>query len=146
MTNSIPTAGPETTGCMVTMMASTTRTSWMANNAIPDSIIMNTTFRSLEPSVEPNEPNARSTEVGLNSKNTLRIFNTIKPVVRAFTTIVVAKPASLNVFPQGAITRSRSCSAFVAPSAANHIARGDKLKSAFQMEIDLLTYVCDCQE
>ena len=61
---------------------STTRTSWMANNAMPDSIIMNMICRSLVP---PVGPKVLSTEVGLTSRNTLRILNTIKPVIRVFT-------------------------------------------------------------
>ena len=69
----------------------TMRTSWMANNVIPDSIIMNMICRSLVPPVELNEPNVRSTEVGLTSKNTLRILNTIMPVTRVFTVIDAAK-------------------------------------------------------
>ena len=103
MTNSIPTHGPvipENTVC-IARLVSTTRTSWMANNAIPDSIIMNITCRSLLPPVELNEPNVCSTEVGLNSKNTWRILNTIKPVTRAFTAMDMAKPVRINVFSQG---------------------------------------------
>ena len=64
---------------------STTRTSWMANNAIPDSIIMNMTDRSLVLPVA-SEPSA-----GLTSKNTFRILNTIKVVTRAFTAMDKAK-------------------------------------------------------
>ena len=69
---------------------STTRTSWMANNAIPDSIIMNMTCRSLVPPVEPKD---RSTEItaALTSKNTSRILNTIKPVTRVFTAMDKAR-------------------------------------------------------
>ena len=64
---------------------STTRTCWMANNAIPDSIIMNMTDRSLVPPVAT-EPSAT-----LTSKNTFRILNTIKVVTRAFTAMDKAK-------------------------------------------------------
>jgi hypothetical protein len=107
MTNSIPTHGPvnpENTVC-IARLVSTTRTSWMANNAIPDSIIMNRICRSLEPPVELNEPNVRSTEVDLNSKNTLRIFKTIKQVIRAFTAMDVAKLVRVNVFSQGVLLK-----------------------------------------
>ena len=81
-------------------MVITTRTSWMANNAIPDSIIMNMICRSLGPPVELNKPNVRSTEVGLTSKNALRILNTIKPVTRAFTTTDMIKLVRFSVLPQ----------------------------------------------
>ena len=60
------------------------RRTWMANNAIPDSIIMNMICRSLVP---PVVPKVRSTEVALTSKNTVTILNTINPVTRAFTTM-----------------------------------------------------------
>ena len=125
----------------------TTRTSWMANNAIPDSIIMNMICRSLGPPVELNEPNVRSTEVGLTSnlKNTLRILNTIKPVTSAFTTMDAAKPVRVSVNPQTAI-KVLPFSIIFAPSDASQIARGDKLKSVYQTKIYSLTYVCDCQE
>ena len=83
-------------------LANTTRTSWMANNAIPDSIIINITCRSVVSSVELNVPNVRSTEVGLTPKNTLRILNTIKPVTKVFTAMDAAKPVRNNVNPQGA--------------------------------------------
>ena len=146
MTNCIPTNGPVNTveGVCNGRQESTTRTSWMAHNAIPDSIIMNMICRNLEPSVEPNEPNNRSTEVGFNSKNTLRILNTIMPVVRAFTTMDVAKPVMLNMSPQKTVIRW-PCSIFNAPSDAIQLARDDRLKTPSQIKIDLvLTYVCDC--
>ena len=125
----------------------TTRTSWMANNAIPDSIIMNMIWRSLVPPVEPNEPNVRSIEVAFTSKNTSRILNTIKPVARVFTAIDAAKPVRSNTLPQWT-TKSWPCIIASAPFVASQVARGDKLKSAYQMpvKIDWLTYVCDCQE
>ena len=76
--------------------ADTIRTSWMANNAIPDSIIMNMMCRNLLPSVEPK---VRSIEVGLTPV-TLRILNTIMPVIRAFTAMDAAKPVINTVFGQ----------------------------------------------
>ena len=127
------------------MLVITTRTSWMANNAIPDSIIMNMICRSLGPPVELNEPNVRSTEVALTSKNTLRILNTIKPVTRAFTTMDATKPVIISMFPQGAIKSSPS-SIIVAPSDASQVTISNKLKSTYQMKIYSLTYVYDCQE
>ena len=69
-------------------MTSTTRTSWVANNAIPDSITMNMTCWNF---VLPVEPKVRSIEVGLTSQYTLRILNTIKPVTRVFTVMDAAK-------------------------------------------------------
>ena len=126
-------------------LVNTTRTSWMANNAIPDSIIMNMICRSLGPPVELNEPHVCSTELALTSKNTLRILNTIKPVTRAFTTMDATKAVRVSVFPQGLIRISPSI-INNAPSDAVQVARGDKVKSTYQMEIDWLTYVCNCQE
>ena len=64
----------------------------MANNAIPDSIIMNMICRNLLP---PAEPKVCSTEVGLNPM-TLRNLNTIMPVTRVFTPIDVIKAVSNN--------------------------------------------------
>ena len=76
----------------------TIRTSWMANSAIPDSIIMNITCRNLVvPLVD--ESKVRSTEVGLTPV-ALRIRNTIMPVIRAFTAMDAAKPVINNVFGQ----------------------------------------------
>ena len=74
-------------------LESKTRSSWIANNAIPDSIIMNMACRSLVPPVDPN------LDVALTSKNTLRILNTIKPVTSAFTVKDATKPVRFNVFP-----------------------------------------------
>ena len=74
----------------------TKRISWMANNAIPDSIIMNMMCRNLLPSVEPK---VCSTEVGLTPV-ALRILNTIMPVIKAFTAMDAAKPVIDNVFGQ----------------------------------------------
>ena len=154
MLNSIPTTGAVSVvgAVCITRLVSKTRINWTANNAIPDSIIMNMICRSLKPSVEPNEPNFRSTEVGLDFKNTLRILNTIMPVIRAFTAMDVAKPVITKVFPQGAVKITSRPSCFTckcnAPSPAIQIARRrhDKLKSPYIMKIDLLTYICDCQE
>ena len=87
---------------------------------------MNMTCGSLGPSVELelNEPKVRSTEVGINSQFTLRILNTIKPVIRAFTAMDVAKPVRVNVLPQEAEER-KSCFIFTAPCDAIQVARGD---------------------
>ena len=103
----------------------------MANNAIPDSIIMNMICRSLGPPVDLNEPNVCWTEVALvTSKNTLRILNTIKPVIRAFTTVDAAKPVRASVSPQGA-PKTPPSSIIIVPFVASQVARGDKLKSAY---------------
>ena len=120
-----------------------TRTSWMANNPIPDSINMNMICWSLGPPVELNDP---TTEIALTSKNTSRILNTIKPVTRAFTTIDVTKPVRTRPIPQGALS-NLSSSNIVDPSDASQAARGDKLlKSSYQVKVYSLTYVCDCQK
>ena len=122
----------------------TTRASWMASNAIPDSIIMNIICWSLGPPVELNEPNVRSTEVALTSKNTLRILNTIKPVARAFTTMDAVKPVRVTVSPQRALKIS-PFSIIIGPSDASQVPRGYKLKSTYQVK-NSLTYICNCQE
>ena len=75
---------------------STIRTSWMANNAIPDSIIMNMICRNLLPSVEPK---VRSIEVGLTPV-ALRILITIMLVAKVFTAMDAAKPVINTVFGQ----------------------------------------------
>ena len=83
--------------------------------------------RSLVPPL-PSEPNDRSTEVGLTSKKTLRILNTIKPVTRVFTAMDATKAVRVVGYPQKA-TKSRPCSFVIAPRDACQVARGDKLKS-----------------
>ena len=110
----------------------TMQTSWIANKAIPDSIIMNMICRSVVPPVEVelNEPNVRSTEVGLITMNTLRILSTIKPVTRAFAARDAAKPVRTNVLPQGVI-EDWPCIIARAPFVASQVARGDKLKSNY---------------
>ena len=117
-------------------MESTMRTSWMANNAIPDSIIMNMTCRSLVP---PVEPKVCSTEVAvaLTSKNTMRILNTIKPVTRVFTAMDKTKLVRTTVFHQ-AVTNFWSCINITAPFCASQITRGNKLKSVYQTRIRLI--------
>ena len=68
----------------------TIRTSWMANNAIPDSIIINMICRySFLP----------PTKVGLTPV-AMRILNTIMPVTKVFTAMDAAKPVTNNVFGQ----------------------------------------------
>ena len=135
-------------GCIASLslrLPITTRASWMANNAIPDSMIMNVMCRSLGPPVEfNNDPNVCSTEVALTSKNTLRILNTIKPVTRAFTAMDAVNAVRTSVFPQ--VWVESTSSSIIAPFAANQVASGNKLKSAYQTKIYSLTYVCNCQE
>ena len=129
--------------CTSGRLVNTTRTSWMANNAIPDSITMNMICRSVV-SLEFNVPNVCSIKVGLTFKNTLRIFNTINPVTRAFTAMDAAKPVRITGNPQGALVIP-PCSNVAAPFDASQVARGYEFKSAYQMKIHLPTYVCDCQ-
>ena len=125
-------------------MESTMQTSWVTNNAIADSIIMNMTCRSLVP---PVEPKVRSTEVivALTSKNTLRILKTIKPVTRVFTAMDKVILVRDTVFIQTAL-KIWFCTNIFAPFFASQITRGNKLKLAYQMKIEWLTQVCDCQE
>ena len=107
-------------------MESTTRTSWMENNVIPDSIVMNMICRSLVP---PVEPKVRSTEVTvvLTSKNTLRILNTIKPVTKVFTVMDKARLVRVTLTPQSEV-KIWPCTNAIAPSGASQVARGDNLK------------------
>ena len=128
----------------IAKMESTRRTSWLTNNAIPDSIIMNMICRSLVFSVEPK---VRLTETALTSKNTLRILNTIKPVTRAFTAMDNGKLVRVTVIPQAGL-EYWPCTNVIAPFCASQVARDDKLKSAYQMKIawNWLTQGCDCQE
>ena len=111
----------------------TTRTSWMANNAIPDSIIMNMICRCLVCPVELNEPHTCSTEVALTSQNTLRILNTIKPVIRAFTTMDAAKAVRVSGSPQRNKLRANVIAPDDSLADASQVARDDKLKSAYQI-------------
>ena len=110
-------------------MESTTRTSWMANNAIPDSIMTNMTCRNLVPVV----PKTRSTEVllvaALTCKNTLRILNTIKPVIRAFTTMDTVKAVTVNAAPQIEVNIP-PCTNVIAACDTSQETRDDKLRSA----------------
>ena len=81
------------------IITSTTRTTWMANNAIPDSIIMKMMCRNSLPLVEPK---VCSIDVGLITLVTLRILNTIMPVTtgKVFTAMDVVKPVKNNAFGQ----------------------------------------------
>ena len=97
----------------------------MANNAIPDSVIMKMICRSLVP---PVVPKVRSTEVALTSKNTLRILNTINPVARALTAMVAVIAVKNTWFVQ-AVPQNDIDDVI-------QVTRGDKLKSAYQMKID----------
>ena len=131
MTKSTELGGRNCTG----RLESTTRTSWTANNAIPDSIITNTICPNLVP---PVEPKVRSTEVALRpltSKNTLRILNTIKPVTRVFTTIDATKPVRTTGSSQ-AVLEEWPCISVVEPADASQAARDNtKLKLVYQMKI-----------
>ena len=106
-----------------------TRTSWMANNAIPDSIIMNMICRNLLP---PVELKVRSTEVPGIALVTLRILNTIMPVTRVFTAMDAANPVINTVFGQAL----ELVLLFSLKAATSQVARGDNLKSACQIKID----------
>jgi hypothetical protein len=108
----------------------------MASNTIPDSIVKKITCRKLVP---PEVPKVRSTEVvaALISKNTLRILNTIKPVTKALTAMDRIKLVRVTGTPQE-LSTARPCTYVVAPgpSPASQVARGNRLKSAYQMRIE----------
>ena len=114
-------------------MKNTRRISWMANNAMPDSIMTNMTCRSLLP---PVESKVSSAKIGLTSKNTLRILKTIKPVTRAFTTMDAVRPVISITTPQWAIANS-PCTNIDAPSCPSQVARGDRLNSTYQMNLKI---------
>ena len=118
------------------MLIVTTRTNWMINNVMPDSIIMNKTFRSLLPPLvfEFNEPKVSSPETALTSKNTLRILYTIKPVTRAFTAMDAAKLVAITGGPQRASWNPALSSNIVAASDPNQVARDDKIEIGLSKE------------
>ena len=119
-------------------LVSTTRTSWMANNTMPDSIITNMICRSLVPPVdsELNEPNVCSTKVAFTSKNTVRILNTIKLVTRAFTTMDAAKDVKINLVPQG-VVHVVTCTTVTGASDTSQVTRGN-FESACQLEMKIV--------
>ena len=112
-------------------MANTRRITWMANSVMPDSIMTNMTCRSLLP---PVESKVSSVKIGFTSKNTLRILKTIKPVTRAFTTMDTTRAVKPIIAPQPADT-IWPCTNINGPSCPSQRARGDKLKSTYQMKI-----------
>ena len=101
----------------------------MANNARPDSIIMNMVCRSLV--VPPVEPKVRSTEVtvALTCKNTLRILNTIKPVIRAFTAMDKAELVIVIVLTQVGLN-SMPCTSVIGAFCAIQIARRRQVENS----------------
>ena len=89
---------------------------------------MNMICRSLVSlAFELNEPNVRSTEVGLTSKNTMNILNKMKPVTMALTAMDAAKAVRVIVYPQGNKLIWSGSNA-IAPSDASQVARDDKFK------------------
>ena len=110
--------------------SSSNRTTWMASNAIPDSIIMNMICRNFLP---PVEPKVCSTEVLDIAPMTLRILNTIMPVIRAFTAMEATRPIWNNVFAALLLLSTESSRT----SDAIQVTRCDKLKSDYQMKDSL---------
>ena len=103
----------------------------MANNAIPDSIIMNMICRSLGPPVELNNSNVSSPEFEValeTSKKTLRILNTIKPVTRGFTAMDKKKLVRVTVTPQATKGWPGTLASIASSVATSQVARGDKLE------------------
>ena len=68
----------------------TSRTNWIENNAVPDSINTNIIARSVSP---PVVPKIRSFEAALTSRNTSNSLNTINPITSAFTVMEMARIA-----------------------------------------------------
>jgi len=85
-------------------MLSTTRINWIANIAIPDSIMMKIMDRTLA-SVLP-MLRVRSPKVGTSSRDNLRILSTIKPVTTAFTVKEMARLVIVAILPQLFVERS----------------------------------------
>ena len=139
---------------------STKRTSWIANNVIPDSTIMNTICRSLVPLVD--------SKVREDSKNTFKILNTIKAVIKAFTAMDKAKLVIING-SKGRPESSSNWKKFTPIDPSSHlsilvhnatlegnvksfenwesdpsqVARDNKLKLAYRMKIlDSVTDLC----
>lgn len=135
--------------CSKLMLIITMRTSWMRNRTIPDSIITNKTCRSFWPPRldECNEPKVSSPpDIALTSKNTLRILNTIKPVTRVFTAMDAAKLVAITGGPQAAFWNPATLSNVVEASEPNQVARGNRMKSAYQTKTDRLTCEYDYKE
>jgi hypothetical protein len=107
----------------------------MANNAIPDSIIMNMICRSLVSPVD-SESKVRLTEIALTSKNTLMILNTIKPVTRVFTAIDKGRLIRVTVIPQAEL-EYWPCTNVTVPFCTSQVARGNNLKSAYAIEMKI---------
>lgn len=101
-------------------MVSTNRTSWIANIAIPDSISTNMIYRSVLP------PPICWSEVGLTSRNTLMILNTIKLVTRAFTIKDMPRLGRINLDAQY-VLMSGSVIKYVEPLLPNQVAGNSKL-------------------
>ena len=79
------------------MLPTTSRTNWIENNNIPDSINTNIRGRSGLP---PVTFEIRSSSVGLTARNTLKILYTIRLVATAFTIIDMARPVVVSGLPQ----------------------------------------------
>ena len=132
-------------------MSSTSRPNWMANNAMPDSISMKMIDRSFLP--PPEGPTKVSDKVGLTSKYTLMILNTIKPVTVAFTVKDRAKHVHNRSVDHSAIGAAESfwLTNFQSPGyMASTIQRAEgndlKIEISHCKEIGQLTKECDCKD
>ena len=109
------------------MLPSTSRTNWAENSNMPDSMSTNIVGRSELP---PVAPKFRSSDVGLTSRNTLKILNTIKLITSAFRTMDMARPVTVSVLPQSG-TESWPCTRDKgAEPPTIQTARGNRSKSA----------------
>ena len=95
MTKSLTVTKPVRCAAVTGTNPSTNQTTWIASNAIPDSIIKKMICRNLLPSVERK---VCSIEVIGIAPVSLKILNTIMPVIRVFTAMEAAKPVENNVF------------------------------------------------
>ena len=79
---------------------SMTRTNWMANKAMPDSIMTKTRERKFLPPLTTPKDFSTEVEPCWTFRNALKILYTIKPVTRAFTAMEMATLMLVAIKPQ----------------------------------------------
>ena len=99
-------------------MLTQNRANWIENKAIPDSISMNMTRRSVFPPVK-----------ALTSRNTLKILKTINPVTRAFIIIDSVRPVRVRILLQAECVWPSTTANTGRVACAIQIARNYRLKS-----------------
>ena len=79
---------------------------WIVNIAMPDSIIMNMMDRIFV--LAPPKPKVRFSQVRPASLYTLRILNTIRPVIAAFTIMEMPRLVGPRIVPKAVYRRPMS--------------------------------------